>query len=270
MPELPEVETTCNGIRPYLENNQICSVDVHNSRLRWPVSEEIESLKQVKVISVTRRAKYIFIKTSLGHIICHLGMSGSLRISNSDEALKKHDHVIFHLTNLVQIRYNDPRRFGCILWCKDSPSEHKLISHLGPEPLSKEFSLVYFIKICKTSKSPIKQFIMNNKVVVGVGNIYACESLFLSNISPLAPANSLSKKKLEILLKNIQTTLTNAIKQGGTTLRDFVNHDGKPGYFQQELLVYNREGKKCHECDADILRITQAQRSTFYCRKCQK
>lgn len=270
MPELPEVETTCNGVRPYLENNQIRFVEVRDSRLRWPVSEEIESLKKVDVISVTRRAKYIFIETTNGHIICHLGMSGSLRISSPDEEVKKHDHVIFHLNDLVQVRYNDPRRFGCILWCKDAPAEHKLIAHLGPEPLSEAFSLPYFIQACKASKSPIKPFIMNNKVVVGVGNIYACESLFLSGISPLAPANSLSKKKLERLLDHIKTTLTNAINKGGTTLRDFVNHDGKPGYFQQELQVYNREGKKCTACSREISRITQAQRSTFYCQSCQK
>lgn len=269
MPELPEVETTCSGIRPHLENQSILRVEVRESRLRWPVSSEIEFLSSTLVQSVTRRAKYIFIQCEKGTIICHLGMSGSLRLSNSEAELRKHDHVIFHLENGQEMRFHDPRRFGCLLWSND-PSNHQLIRHLGPEPLEDTFSSAYLYERSRTSKSDIKQFIMNNKIVVGIGNIYACESLFLSGISPKSVSQKVSKKRLEKLHSQIQLTLGKAIQQGGTTLRDFVNQDGEPGYFQQELFVYNREGLPCKICGSLIKRIVQGQRSTFYCGKCQK
>lgn len=269
MPELPEVETTCQGIKPYLEGNSICSVEVRDSRLRWPVSEEVFTIKDALIKSVSRRAKYIIIDISIGNLLCHLGMSGSFRLCDSAEELKKHDHLIFHLNSGKELRYNDPRRFGCVLFT-ENPYSHSLLKDLGPEPLTEEFTAQYFFTKTQCSSAPIKSFIMNNKNVVGVGNIYACEALFLAKISPLAKANSINKNKIKSLTSNIKTTLAAAIKKGGTTLRDFVNHDGQPGYFQQELYVYNQEGQPCKLCQTQILRITQAQRSTFYCPKCQK
>lgn len=269
MPELPEVETTCNGIRPHLLSLSVIKVEVRESRLRWPVSQEIEELSQAEVLSVRRRAKYILIEFSHGSVIAHLGMSGSLRISEPEVELKKHDHLVFTLSSGKQMRYHDPRRFGCMLW-SEKPLKHKLLSKLGPEPLEGGFHPDYFYDKAKSSQLAIKQFIMNNSVVVGVGNIYACESLFLSSISPKRAANRISKKRLTVLCENIQSTLSRAIKQGGTTLRDFVNQDGQPGYFQQELFVYNNEGEACSRCGTKIKRIVQAQRSTFFCSTCQK
>jgi len=269
MPELPEVETTCNGIRPHLLDHSIVSVDVHEHRLRWPVSEEIESLNNTKVVSITRRAKYILIGFSHGTMLCHLGMSGSFRIIPAGTELRKHDHLVFHLSSGLELRYHDPRRFGCALFTT-SPENHPLLTHLGPEPLTDDFHLDGFYAAAKRSTSPIKTFIMNNKTVVGVGNIYACESLFLSGISPNRKANKVSKLRLKSLLNNIKTVLAKAIEQGGTTLKDFVNQDGKPGYFQQQLFAYGREGESCRQCDSTIKRIVQTQRSTFYCPKCQK
>lgn len=269
MPELPEVETTCSGIRPHLLGKSVLKVEVREARLRWPVSQEIEDLAQQEVISVQRRAKYIFITFAHGSIIAHLGMSGSLRITEKEEELKKHDHLIFTLNNGKQMRYHDPRRFGCMLW-SENPYEHKLIQKLGPEPLENAFHPDYFYTKARSSNLPIKQFIMNNAVVVGVGNIYACESLFLSSISPKRVAKRISKARLTTLCENIKTTLAKAITQGGTTLRDFVNQDGMPGYFQQELFVYNRENEACSQCGGKIKRIVQAQRSTFFCSTCQR
>ena len=269
MPELPEVETTCSGIRPHLAGTTIVSVDVLDSRLRWPVAEEVEQLSNKEVLSVTRRAKYILIEFEHGSMICHLGMSGSLRIVPSGTELKKHDHLCFHLSTGVELRYHDPRRFGCALFAQH-PLEHDLLKHQGPEPLTEGFDTNHLYQKAKQSNSSIKQFIMNNKVVVGVGNIYACESLFLSGISPKKKVCSISRKKLELLVHNIKSVLARAIEQGGTTLKDFVNQDGKPGYFQQQLYVYNREGEACKTCGTPIKRIVLGQRSTFYCTKCQK
>jgi len=275
MPELPEVETTCSGIRPHLEDQTISQIEVRELRMRWPVPEEIDALRDAKVLSVTRRAKYILIEVATpdsrsGHIIIHLGMSGSLRITEPGTDLRKHDHVIFKLPNNREMRYHDPRRFGCVLWTEAPPAEHELIRHLGPEPLTDDFTVEGFIDSCSRSSSTIKQHIMNNKTVVGAGNIYACESLFLSGINPKRKANKVSKTRLKALHGNIRKVLTDAITQGGTTLRDFVNEEGKPGYFKQQLHVYDREGEECHNCDGTIKRIVLGQRSTFYCPKCQK
>lgn len=269
MPELPEVETTCNGIRPHLMGEKILSVEVRETRLRWPVAVEVEQLSQYEILSVKRRAKYILIEFEHGTMICHLGMSGSLRLTNKETELKKHDHLIFYLSSGMELRYHDPRRFGCALFSKD-PLQHELLKKQGPEPLTDAFYIDYFYEKAKLSQSTIKQFIMNNKVVVGVGNIYACESLFLSGISPKKKACKVSKKKLQQLLENIKMVLSQAIEQGGTTLKDFVNQDGQPGYFQQKLYVYNREGESCKRCESKIKRVVLGQRSTFYCSSCQR
>lgn len=268
MPELPEVETTRRGIESYLISDLIESIEVRNSRLRWPVSEEIERLTYKQVKQVLRRGKYIILEFDMGAIIIHLGMSGSMRIESAETELKKHDHVIFYLSSELQARFNDPRRFGCVLW-SDNWQSHKLISGLGPEPLNEEFDVEYLYSLAKQRKLAIKQFIMNSHVVVGVGNIYANEALFLAKINPSRAANKISKKRMSMLVNNIKLVLANAIQQGGTTLRDFVGGDGKPGYFQQQLFVYGRSGEPCKHC-GDILKESRMNnRSTVFCSKCQ-
>lgn len=271
MPELPEVETTCRGIRPHVLAQTIKSVDVRNGSLRWPVSDEIYALRNAQVTAVKRRAKYILLEVdSDKHILLHLGMSGSLRISAPEEDLRKHDHLIFHLSNGLEMRYHDPRRFGCALWIGSNYENHKLFKKLGPEPLSDDFSLTHFQHSCSTRDKAIKLHIMDNATVVGVGNIYACESLHIAGISPKRAAGKISKARLEKLYDAIRLVLSRSIEQGGTTLRDFLHSDGQPGYFQQQLEVYGREGEPCRTCESSIKRITQGQRSTFYCPKCQR
>ncbi|GAA5494111.1 DNA-(apurinic or apyrimidinic site) lyase [Rubritalea squalenifaciens DSM 18772] len=271
MPELPEVETTCRGISPFLTNKTISRVDVREERLRWPVSPEICSATGLVITQVRRRAKYIILDTqSGGHILIHLGMSGSLRICGADSDIRKHDHVIFHLPDELELRYHDPRRFGCILWVEGNVESHPLLKDLGPEPLSEEFSADYLYASTRGRNTAIKLHIMNNHHVVGVGNIYACESLFMSGIHPTRSAGRISKSRLTKLHQAIQTVLERSITQGGTTLRDFVNSDGQPGYFKQQLEVYDREGEPCRQCGAAIKRIVLGQRSTFYCPKCQR
>lgn len=271
MPELPEVETTCRGIRPHIDTRLITNVDVHNGSLRWPVSEEIYQLRDVKVTAVKRRAKYILIEIeSSHHLLLHLGMSGSLRISAPEEGLRKHDHLVFHLSSGMEMRYHDPRRFGCALWVGADFETHSLFKKLGPEPLSADFSLSYFTDHCAQRDKAIKQHIMDNAVVVGVGNIYACESLHIAGIHPSRSAGKTSKARLKTLHHAIRMVLARSIEQGGTTLRDFLHSDSQPGYFQQQLAVYGREGESCSSCQSIIKRITQGQRSTFYCPKCQR
>lgn len=274
MPELPEVETTCQGISPHLCGKKLTSIDIRNGSLRWPVSDEIYHLKNIplaEVACVSRRAKYILIALPLNqHIIIHLGMSGSLRICSPDEELKKHDHVIFHLSSGLQMRYHDPRRFGCVLWTDQPISEHPLFIKLGPEPLTDAFSADYLVQKSKLRKKTIKQHIMDNHIVVGVGNIYACEALFTAGIHPQREAGRISKPRLVKLRETIRKVLQRSIDQGGTTLKDFIQSDGQPGYFKQQLNVYDREGQPCRKCETIIKRVVLGQRSTFYCPKCQK
>jgi len=268
LPELPEVETTKRGIQPYTENANIRSIVVRQPRLRWPVSNELSEISMSKVISVERRAKYLLLSLADGYIIIHLGMSGSLRVVDINCPVGKHDHVDFLMDNDKIIRYNDPRRFGSILWTKNLAT-HPLLVKLGPEPLEGSFDGDYLFKQRDGKKINIKQFIMDNKIVVGVGNIYANEALFLSGIHPKRPANKISKKRFKQLANNIKEVLSEAIKQGGTTLKDFVGGDGKPGYFQQQLNVYGRGGQDCINCKTALKEIRIGQRSTVYCPKCQ-
>lgn len=268
MPELPEVETTRRGVQPYLEGHSITSILVRNKQLRWEVPQQVISLKNEPVIKVERRAKYLFLKLKKGTVIIHLGMSGSLRIAEAKTELRKHDHVIFSLSTGKELRFHDPRRFGSVLFASN-PSEHRLISSLGVEPLESSFSADVLHSAFQRSKSNIKQGVMNAKIVVGVGNIYASEALFLAKIHPLTPAKNLNKKQLKLLVKVIKAVLTEAIEKGGTTLRDFVNQNGNPGYFQQKLHVYNQASKPCKLCSSKIERIVIAQRSTFFCPNCQ-
>jgi formamidopyrimidine-DNA glycosylase len=271
MPELPEVETTRSGIAPHIENNIITDVIVRNRSLRWPIPTGLnKKLSQQKITSVERRAKYLLIKTDIGTLIIHLGMSGSLRIISAKEPAEKHDHFELQFKDGNCLRLRDPRRFGCVLWTKDDPQDHKLLVNLGPEPLDKTFNAALLFEKSRKRKTTIKQFIMDAKVVVGVGNIYASESLFLAGISPKRLAGKITKQNSQDLTAAIKKILKQAIKQGGTTLKDFKSSDGKPGYFQQKLKVYDRKDEACVSCKKPIKQITLGQRSTFYCTNCQK
>lgn len=270
MPELPEVETTLRGISPYLLNKKINQIDVREHRLRWPVPDELLHVKNLTVTNLERRGKYIIATTNSGNIIIHLGMSGSLRIMDKPYELRKHDHVIFDLTKNKSMVYHDPRRFGTILWTTEAPELHPLLCKLGPEPLSNNFTGNTLFKQSRKKKVAIKNFIMNGHIVVGVGNIYANEALFNSGIRPTKAAGRVSAASYDLLAENIKKVLSAAIKSGGTTLRDFVNSQGEPGYFQQTLNVYGREGEPCNQCEAEIKQRTIGQRSTYYCPDCQK
>lgn len=268
MPELPEVETTLRGIAPFLHGQKVVSTTIRNGALRWPISEQLYSLADQSVESVHRRGKYIIIQFGSGTILIHLGMSGNLRVVERDTIPQKHDHVDFILSSGKSIRYNDPRRFGCVLW---SPNwtEHKLIRFLGVEPLSDALSGRYLYQRARGRKVSIKQLIMNSKELVGVGNIYANEALFLSGIDPRRPAGQLSPDQMDGLVQSIKQVLTSAIAQGGTTLKDFVSHDGKPGYFTQKLNVYGRADQACYQCGGLLTMIRQNNRATVYCPSCQ-
>jgi len=270
MPELPEVETTLRGIAPHLENRLINAITVTQSKLRWPVSVEFTTLKDLPVRSLHRRAKYLIINTDSGHIIIHLGMSGSLRIVDHNEQRRKHDHVEFKISSGKLMRYHDPRRFGAVLWTTDSVEEHVLLSKLGPEPLSDLFNCNHLHQASRKRRIAIKNLIMDSHVVVGVGNIYASEALFLAGVRPGVAAARVSIAQCQKIVAAIKNVLADAIAQGGTTLRDFVNSDGAPGYFQQTLNVYGRNGESCRQCTAQIKSKTLGQRSTFYCPNCQR
>lgn len=269
MPELPEVETVKRGVSPYLLGNKIARIEVRNGRLRYPVGEEIHALEGETVQTVSRRAKYLLIETDNYRLVVHLGMSGAISVFDSDFSPRKHDHLIIHLESGKALFYNDARRFGFArTYGIDEMPDY--LNQLAPEPLSDAFNLAYFSGLLKDRKRAIKTVLMDQKMVVGVGNIYANESLFLSKINPHREARSLTKEEQETLLGNIKKVLEKAIEQGGTTLKDFSKPDGTPGYFAQELLVYGREGKPCPNCDAPIIRTVITQRSTFYCESCQR
>jgi len=270
MPELPEVETTRRGISPHLLQQVINRIDVHESRLRWPVPVSLQAVVTHPVDAVDRRGKYLLLQTRPGSIIIHLGMSGSLRLCQAGDPRKKHDHVEFGLASGLILRFHDPRRFGCILLHPGDPLEHKLLRRLGPEPLSSEFNGGYLFTCSRQKKSAVKNFLMDSNVVVGIGNIYASESLFLSGIRPGRAAGRITRGQYHQVAANIKRVLDNAIRMGGTTLRDFVNPDGKAGYFQQRLNVYDREGKTCRKCSSKIKKKIIGQRSSFYCPGCQR
>jgi len=271
MPELPEVETTVRGVAPHVSDQTITAVDVRNPSLRWPVPHNLASLiVGHNVHSVSRRAKYLVFQFPSGSLLVHLGMSGSLRIVDPSTPLKNHDHVIFSLSNGMQMRYHDPRRFGCVLWCDSDLEQHGLIAHLGPEPLCDEFDATYLYQRSRGRKLACKLFIMDSKVVVGVGNIYANEALFAAGIDPNKAAGKLTKPACERLVEEIKKVLAAAIAQGGTTLRDFVNSDGQPGYFKQTLAVYGRGGEPCVSCKEVLKETRLGQRATVFCRRCQR
>lgn len=270
MPELPEVEVCRQGISPHIINEIVSDVIVRNARLRWPIPEDVHSIVGLKVLSVDRRAKYLLIRFSTGTLLMHLGMSGTIRVINANTAIAKHDHFDLVLANNKALRLNDPRRFGAVLWLDKHQDEQGLLAKLGPEPLSDDFHHGYLFKKAQKRKVPIKTFLMNNHIVVGVGNIYANEALFQAGILPTASAGSIEEKTFDQLTDIIKNVLAAAIKQGGTTLKDFTQADGRPGYFAQSLQVYGRAGKPCVICKTPLTEIRQANRSSVFCSECQK
>jgi len=271
MPELPEVETTRRGIAPHVIDQHFAEVSVRQPRLRWPVPAQLpELLKGQRVAAVSRRAKYLLFELAAGSLMIHLGMSGSLRIVTAGTQAEAHDHVDFQFGNGAVLRYTDPRRFGSILWLHGDPSEHALLKDLGAEPLSEEFSGVLLRTLAGQRKVPVKSFIMDGHVVVGVGNIYANEALFRAGIHPKRAAGRISLSRFELLAEEIKATLSEAIASGGTTLKDFVGGDGKPGYFKQSLQVYGRAGLPCVSCGEKLKEIRLGQRSTVFCSNCQR
>jgi len=269
MPELPEVETSRRGIEPWLVDTLITKVIVRNRRLRWPIARGVErSLQGQPIHSVDRRAKYLLINTGNGTAILHLGMTGSVFIVDNDTPAGIHDHFDIELDSGKMLRFRDPRRFGSFHWSID-PLAHALLVNLGPEPLSDTFDGDYLWRKSRGRKVSVKQFIMNAQIVVGVGNIYASESLFLAGINPKRAAGRIARHRYDALVDSIKDILGRAIKAGGTTLRDFYGGDGEPGYFKQQLEVYDRDGEHCHRCNTVISAFVQGQRSTYYCKSCQ-
>ncbi len=271
MPELPEVETTLRGVAPHVLHRRISRVLLREPRLRWPVPEQlVHELPGHSISSLGRRGKYLLFGTEAGNMMIHLGMSGSLRIAAANEALRKHDHLDIVLDDGRSLRFHDPRRFGSVHWFQGAAVAHPLLAALGPEPLGPDFDGDYLFRRSRKRKVPVKSFIMDSHVVVGVGNIYASEALFASGVHPQRKAGRLSLAASERLANEIRRILAQAIEQGGTTLRDFVGGDGKPGYFKQSLAVYGRGGEACLQCGGRLREIRLGQRSTVYCPACQK
>jgi formamidopyrimidine-DNA glycosylase len=269
MPELPEVEVTRRGIEPHLVGRVIDAVTVRQPRLRWPVPNAVRALAKRKVRSVVRRGKYLLLNCGDGHLILHLGMSGSLRLVAKDSAPGKHDHFDLGVGGQV-LRLRDPRRFGAVLWTTQAPEAHPLLRHLGIEPLSRDLDGRRLHALTRASRVRIKPFLMDGRRVVGVGNIYASESLFLAGIDPRKPAGRLSAEHCAQLSAAIKRTLRAAIRAGGSSLRDFVGSDGSEGYFQRRAWVYDRGGQQCRRCGIAIRKIVQGQRATYYCPGCQR
>lgn len=272
MPELPEVETTLRGVSPSLTGRTVTGILVRNPSLRWPVPGAVQRAVGRPVGECRRRAKYLLfgIEGSGGGLLVHLGMSGSLRVCPADAPPRKHDHVDIVLDDGNCIRFHDPRRFGVFDWFESPAEAHPLLRHLGPEPLSSDFTGVYLKAASAGRRGAVKNFIMDGKVVVGVGNIYASEALFMAGIHPSRPAGRVSAARYEALALAIRDVLSRAIHRGGTTLRDFLDPDNNPGYFAQELLAYEREGLPCFRCQTPIRRKVIGQRSSYYCPNCQR
>ena len=270
MPELPEVETTLRGLAPHLAGQRITDVVIRHPHLRWPIPKNLPKLLRGQSIrSLERRAKYLLIECDSGTLILHLGMSGSLRILPADTTPGKHDHFDLLLASGLLMRLRDPRRFGAVLWHEGDPAQHPLLAHLGVEPLEKEFDAAYLHRATRKRRAAIKLVIMDSHVVVGVGNIYANEALFRAGIRPQLAASRLSLARCVRLAQAIREILGEAIRLGGSSLRDYVGSNGSPGYFQQHYWVYGRAGEPCRACGTPIKQIRQGQRSSFYCPCCQ-
>ena len=271
MPELPEVETVLRGLKPVLMQQKVSDVVVRCNKLRWPIISNLKSiLMRQQVLELARRGKYLLIHLTKGTLIIHLGMSGRLCALTNASPLKPHDHVDIIFSDLLLLRYNDPRRFGAILWTEEDPYQHLLLKKLGPEPFDSAFTAKYLFEITSSRRVAIKTLIMNHHIVVGVGNIYATEVLFLAGIHPATLANQVSLEQCRLLVKFIKQVLKKAIEQGGTTLKDFMNSEGKPGYFSQKLKVYGREGQPCVRCQTPLQSMILGQRASAFCPVCQK
>ncbi|MFZ5637827.1 MAG: bifunctional DNA-formamidopyrimidine glycosylase/DNA-(apurinic or apyrimidinic site) lyase [Pseudomonadota bacterium] len=275
MPELPEVETTRRGLAPHLEGRRVLGATLRRPDLRWPIAREIETLLPGQTIrAVRRRAKYLLMDTDAGSAIWHLGMSGSMRVLPVDTPVLAHDHVDLTIAGAGRaaprvLRFNDPRRFGCLLW--QAPGEtHALLRDLGPEPLSDAFDGALLFERSRGRKAPVKAFLMDQRIVVGVGNIYAAEALFAAGVSPLRAAGKVSRERYDLIAAEIRRILAYAIRRGGTTLRDFLAPDGAPGYFEQELSAYGRGGEPCPRCGRPLKQALLAQRATVWCGHCQR
>ena len=275
MPELPEVETARRGLLPHVAGRRVGHVRLRRPDLRWPIPREVEDLLPgQRIEAIRRRAKYLLLDTAAGSALLHLGMSGSLRVLPEDTAVRAHDHVDIGLEGLDGapdrvLRFNDPRRFGCLLW--QAPGEvHPLLAGLGPEPLSDDFDGDYLFSRSRGRAAPVKTFLMDQAVVVGVGNIYAAEALFIAGISPLRPAGKVSRARYVALAEAVKAILAHAIARGGTTLRDFLSPDGVPGYFEQELLAYGRGGAPCPRCGRPMRQALVGQRASVWCGHCQR
>ena len=270
MPELPEVETTRLGLAPHLEGRRITAVTLRRPDLRWPIPGEIAALLPGQaILGLRRRAKYLLLDVGPGSALLHLGMSGSLRLVPEDTPVAKHDHVDIALDSGQVLRFRDPRRFGCLLW-QPGGSTHELLRTLGPEPLSPAFHGAYLFARSRQRQASIKTFLMDQDTVVGVGNIYAAESLFRAGIAPGLAAGEVSRERYGRLARAVKEILAQAIIAGGTTLRDFIHPDGRPGYFQQELFVYGREGQPCLICGRELSGHRLGNRATVWCGVCQK
>jgi formamidopyrimidine-DNA glycosylase len=275
VPELPEVETTRRGVAPYLIGRRVLGVTLRRPDLRWPIPPEITALLPgQRIEAVERRAKYLLLHTEAGSALLHLGMSGVLRVLPPDAPVGMHDHVVFAVERTPTqaprvLRFTDPRRFGCLLW--QAPGEtHELLAGLGPEPLTDAFDGDLLWRRSRGRKAAVKLFLMDNAIVVGVGNIYASEALFAAGVDPRRAAGTVSRARYARLADEVKRILAWAIERGGTTLRDFLSPDGAPGYFFRELNVYGRRGEPCHVCGTPIRQVTLGQRSTFWCPRCQK
>lgn len=271
MPELPEVEVTRRGIAPHVEGRRIAGMIVRNAALRWPVPAHLPvTVRGLRVRTVTRRAKYLLLDCERGWLILHLGMSGSLRLVAHGTPPAAHDHVDIEFESGQSLRLHDPRRFGAVLWCEDAPASHELIAHLGPEPFAPEVTGAWLRSRLRGRKAPIKNMLMDSRLLVGVGNIYASEALFHAGIRPGRAAGRVGLAECARLVETVRDTLARAIEAGGSTLRDFVQSDGTSGYFQQTHFVYDRAGEPCRRCATPIRLARFSQRSTFYCPHCQR
>jgi formamidopyrimidine-DNA glycosylase len=270
VPELPEVETTRRGIERALKGRHVESLRIYDRRLRWPIEHNLpEEVAGQRVVAIGRRAKYLLIELERGTLIVHLGMSGSLRLRESAAPLLKHDHYALLINSDKELRFHDPRRFGSLHYTREDPAEHRLLRSLAPEPFDKAFDAAYLRRITRGRRAAIKQVIMNGRLVTGVGNIYASEALFRARINPRRAARRLTQKEIERLVRAVRGTLQAAIRAGGTSLRDYVDTEGDPGAFRQKLYVYERDGKPCRVCKTPVRKITQGQRSSYFCPQCQ-
>jgi formamidopyrimidine-DNA glycosylase len=270
MPELPEVETTRRGIAPHLIGRRVTGATLRRPDLRWPIACEIAAeLPGQRIVEVHRRAKYLLIEAQTGSALLHLGMSGSLRVLPAKTRPEAHDHVDIALDSGKVLRFNDPRRFGCLLW-QPAGTVHELLAGLGPEPLSQDFDGDHLWRLSRGRTAPVKTFLMDQAVVVGVGNIYAAEALFRAGLAPRRAAGRVSRERYAALAAAVNDILVHAIERGGTTLRDFLAPDGAPGYFEQELQVYGRVGERCRVCRTPLRAGVLGQRATVWCPRCQR